>query len=56
VYREDFPVMLFPGLDWEFIETNVEELDGAIAGCDEALIFVGFGPGEIEEGILGVKP
>jgi hypothetical protein len=34
VYREHFSVVLFPGLNWEFVEPDVEELDRAIAGCD----------------------
>ena len=33
VYSEDFSIMLFPTLDRELIKPNVEELDGAIAGC-----------------------
>ena len=33
VYSEDFSIMLFPALDRELVKPNVEELDGAIAGC-----------------------
>ena len=56
VYSEDFSIMLFPTLDRELVKPNVEELDGAIAGCYEALVLVGLGPGEIEEGVLRVEP
>ena len=34
VHCEDFTVVLLPGLDGEFIYADVEELDGAVAGCD----------------------
>lgn len=56
MHGEDFPVVLFPRLDREFVEADVEELDGAVAGGDDDLVFVDLGPGEVEEGVLGVKP
>lgn len=56
MYCEDFSVVLFPRLNGKFIETDIEELNGAITGGDEALVLVGLGPGEIEEGVLCVKP
>jgi hypothetical protein len=48
--------VLFPALYGEFVQPDVEELDGAITGCYEALVLVGLGPGEIEEGVLRVEP
>lgn len=56
MHREDFSHVLFPGLNGEFVEADVEELDGAIAGGYEDLVLVGFGPGEVKEGVLRVKP
>lgn len=53
---EDFALVLLPGLNGEVVDADVEELDGAIAGCDDELVFMGFGPGEIVEGVLGVEP
>lgn len=56
VHGEDFSHVLFPGLDGKLVNTNVEELDGAIAGGDEDLVLMRFGPGEVEEGVLRVEP
>lgn len=56
VYSEDFSIMLFPALNRELVKPNVEELDGAITGRYQALVLVGLGPGEIEEGVLRVEP
>ena len=56
MYGEDLSVVLLPALYGELIQSDVEELDGAITGCYEALVLVGLGPGEIEEGILRVEP
>lgn len=56
VHGEDLSHVLFPGLYREFIDTNVEELDGTITPSDQDLVLVRFGPGEIEEGILRVEP
>lgn len=50
------PLMLLPGLHGEFVQGDVEELDGAVAGGDDALVLVRFGPAEVVEGILRVKP
>ena len=56
MYGENLSVVLFPGLNGEIVQTDVEEFDGAVAGSDKTLILVGFGPGEVVEGVLGVKP
>jgi hypothetical protein len=37
-------------------EGDVEEFYGAIAAGGEDLVFVGFGPGAVEEGVLSVEP
>lgn len=34
MYSEDFSHVLFPGLNGELIEADVEDLDGAITGGD----------------------
>lgn len=53
---KDLALVLLPGLDGELVKRYVEELDGAIAcGCDE-LVLVRFGPGDVVEGVLGIKP
>lgn len=51
-----FSHVLFPGLNGKLIDTDVEELDGAIAGGDQDLVLVRFGPGEVEEGVLRIEP
>ena len=56
MHGEDFSHVLFPGLHGEFVKADVEELDGAIAGGDEDLVLMRFGPGEVEEGVLRVEP
>lgn len=56
MHREDFAGVLLPGLDREVVERDVEELYGAVAAGGEDLVFVGFGPSGVEEGILGVEP
>ena len=56
VHGEDFSHVLFPRLDGEFVNANVEELDGAIASGDEDLVLMRFGPGEVEESVLRVEP
>lgn len=56
MHGEDFSHVLFPGLDGELVDADVEELDGAIAGRDQDLVLVRFGPGEVEEGVLRVEP
>ncbi len=56
MHGEGFSHVLFPGLDGEFVNADVKELDGAVTGGDEDLVLVRFGPGEVEEGVLGVEP
>lgn len=56
VHGEDLSVVLLPRLDGEFVEADVEELDGPVAGGDDDLVLVAFGPGEVVEGVLGVEP
>ena len=51
-----FSVVFLPRLDGKFVETDIEEFDGAVAGCDQDLILVALGPGEVVEGVLRVKP
>lgn len=34
MHGEDFSHVLFPGLDGEFVDADVKEFDGAVAGCD----------------------
>ena len=53
---KDLPFVLLPRLDWELIEADIEKLDGTVASSDYALVLVCFGPGEVVEGILGIKP
>jgi len=53
---EDLPLVLLPGLDWELVERYIEELDGAIACGGDELVLVRFGPGDVVEGVLGIKP
>ena len=43
-------------MDGKFVNSDVEKLDGAIAGSDEDLVLMRFGPGEVEEGVLRVEP
>ena len=43
-------------MDGEVVERDVEELDGAVTGSYHDLVFMRFGPGEVVEGILSVKP
>ena len=56
VHGEDLPLVLLPRLDGEFVEADVEQLYRAIAGRDHDLVLVRFGPGEVVEGVLSVKP
>ena len=56
MHGEGFSHVLLPGLNGEFVNADVEEFDGAVAGGDEDLVLVRFGPGEVEEGVLGVEP
>ena len=56
MHGEDFSIVLFPGLNGEVIETDIEELDRAVAGGYYDLVFMRFGPGEVVEGVLGVEP
>ncbi len=46
--------MFLPGLDWELGDGDVEEFNGAVTTTDCYLIFVSFGPGGVEEGVLGI--
>ena len=48
--------MLLPRLHGELVDADVEQLDGAVAGGHEDLVLVRLGPGEVEEGVLGVEP
>ena len=56
MHGEDFFRVLFPRLNGKLVDADVEELDGAISGCDQDLVLMRFGPGEVEEGVLRVKP
>lgn len=56
MHGEHFSLMLVPGLDGEFVERDVEQLDGAIAGSNHDLVLVRFRPGQVVEGVLSVKP
>ncbi len=56
MYSKDFSHVLFPGLNREFVDTDIEELDGAVACSGQDLILVCFGPGEVKEGVLRVEP
>lgn len=56
MHGEDFPLVLLPGLYGEVVERYVEELDRAVAGGNYRLVFVRFGPGDVEEGVLRVEP
>ena len=47
VHGENLPLVFLPRLDRKFIQRYVEELDGTIAGCDDKLILMGFGPREV---------
>ena len=53
---KNFALVLLPGLHRELVEGDVEELDGTIASSDDDLILVGFGPREVVERILRIKP
>lgn len=56
VYGEDLALMLLPGLHGEFVQGDVEEFDGAVAGGDDDLVLVRFRPSQIVQGVLGVEP
>ena len=56
MYGKDFSIMLFPASNWEFVEPDVEELNGAIARRYHALVPMQFGPGKIVERVLSVEP
>ena len=56
MHGKHFAVVLLPGLDREFIQADVEELDGAVSCCYQQLVFMDFGPGKVVEGVLGVVP
>ena len=56
MHGEYFSHVLFPGLNGELIDADVEELNGAIAGSYQDLVLVRLGPGEVEEGVLRVEP
>lgn len=53
---EYFPLVLLPRLDGELVQTDIEELDRAIACSYHNLVLVRFGPRKIVEGVLSVKP
>jgi hypothetical protein len=56
VHSKDFARVLLPGCDGVGGYVDIEEFDGAVAaGCEE-LVFVRFGPGAVEERVLGVEP
>ena len=42
MHSEDLSIVLFPGLYGKIIDADVEELYGAISGCDDDLVLVGF--------------
>lgn len=56
MHSEYLSFMLLPGLDGEFVEGDVKEFDGAVAGGYDDLVLVRFRPREIVEGVLSVKP
>lgn len=41
--------------DGKVVDTEVKELERAIATCDNELVLVDLGPGEIVEGVIGIK-
>ena len=49
-------LVLLPGLHGEVVQSDVEELNGAIADGDDDLVLVGFRPGEVVQGILSIEP
>lgn len=53
---EHFAFMLLPGLYGEVVKSDVEELNAAVAGCDDRLILVRFRPGDVKERVLSVVP
>ena len=44
---EDFAFMFLQCFHGEVVLGYVEELDGAVACCDDDLVLVRFGPGEV---------
>lgn len=50
---EDFTGMLLPALDWVVVNRGVEELNASITRGGQCLIFVGLGPGQLVERVLG---
>jgi len=55
VHREHFSPMLLPASDRELAHSNIEQFYASIASRSEQLIFVLFGPGQIEEAVLGFE-
>ena len=56
MHGEDFAGVLLPRGDGVRGHIDVEEFYGAVAAGSQELVLVGFGPGAVEEGILGVEP
>ena len=56
MHGEDLALVLMPGLHWELVDSDVEELNGAVARCSHKLIFMDLGPRQVVQGVLGVEP
>lgn len=55
MHAEDLAAVLLPTRDGEVGEADVEELDAAIAAGGQELVFMRFGPGRVEEAVLGFE-
>lgn len=56
MHGEDFAGVFLPRLHGELGQSDVEELDRAIAAGREDLILVRFRPRAVKERVLGVEP
>ena len=55
VHRKHFSSMLLPARDRELAHPNVKQFYASIASSSEKLVLVLFGPGEVEEAVLGLE-
>lgn len=51
-----FTLVFLPRLNGEVIESDIEELNRAIAASDNHLVLMPFGPGKIVQRVLSVEP
>ena len=56
MHRKDLPLVLLPRPHRKLIQSDIEELDGAIARRHDHLVLVRLGPGEIVERVLSLEP